>query len=165
MTEKDYNDSVDTWSDGIYRFAVRCCGDAMLGQDAVQEAYLSLWQQRDHVTRESAKSYLFSVAYHQLMSHFRHRQVMQQAIKELAPDPNDGSPPDETFDLHEAMARALSQLPPTQRALLQLRDMEGYSFEEIGNILQLNAQQVHVYLFRARTTMKKLLTAQGYGTK
>lgn len=165
MTEKDYNESVEAWSDDLYRFAVRCCGDTALGQDAVQEAYLNLWQQRERVPPQRAKSYLFSVAYHQLMSHFRHREVSRRAEQELLAAAGDSHPPDESFDLREAMARALACLPETQRALLQLRDIEDYSFEEIGDMLSLSPQQVHVYLFRARATMKKLLTAQGYGSR
>jgi RNA polymerase sigma factor (sigma-70 family) len=165
VTEKDYNEGVEAWSDDIYRFAVHCCGDTSLGQDAVQEAYTSLWQSRDKVSKEKGKSYLYRVAYHQLMSHFRHRQVTQKAEEDIVAVSSTSSEPNETFDLREAMSRAMAQLPEVQRALLQLRDIEGYPFEEIGEMMNLSTQQVHVYLFRARITMKKLLTAQGYGNK
>lgn len=163
MTDKEYNESVTSWSDDIYRFAVRCCGDTAAGQDAVQEAYASLWQKRDIIDAHKAKSYLLSTAYHTAVSHHRHQTVRRKAEPELAAATDSCVLPDEEFDLTEAINRALAQLPEVQRALIQLRDIEGYSFEEIGNMLQLSAQQVHVYLFRARIAMKKLLQAQGYG--
>ncbi len=164
MTEKEYNESVTSWSDDIYRFAVRHCGDTDLAQDAVQEAFASLWERRNEIAPEKAKSYLYSTAYHHAMNHFRHQKVKHEAETELRATADSSAPPDETFDLTEAIDRALAQLPKVQRALMQLRDIEGYGFEEIGDILNLTPQQVHVYLFRARVAMKKSLLAQGYGT-
>ncbi len=163
MTEKEYNESVTSWSDDIYRFAIRCCDDTAVSQDAVQEAFASLWQKRETIEADKAKGYLFSVAYHTAINHHRRQKVRRQAEPELLATTDSYVSPNEEFDLAEAINRALSQLPEVQRALMQLRDIEGYSFEEIGNMLQLSTQQVHVYLFRARATMKKLLLAQGYG--
>jgi RNA polymerase sigma-70 factor (ECF subfamily) len=48
-------------------------------------------------------------------------------------------------------------LPPIQKSIILLRDLEGYSYEEIGDILQLSSSQVKVYLFRARNKIKKQL--------
>ncbi len=163
MTEKEYNESVTSWCDDIYRFAVRCCGDTALGQDAVQEAFVSLWRQHSTIEAHKAKRYLYSAVYHKVASHFRHQKVQRAAAGDLVAATESSVAPNEEFDLAEAINRALAQLPEVQRALMQLRDIEGYSFEEIGSMLQLSTQQVHVYLFRARVTMKKLLLAQGYG--
>ena len=49
-----------------------------------------------------------------------------------------------------------------QRAILQLRDVEGYSYREIGETLSLSDSQVQVYLFRARVAMRKQLKLMGY---
>jgi RNA polymerase sigma-70 factor (ECF subfamily) len=48
-------------------------------------------------------------------------------------------------------------LPPLQKSIVLLRDLEGYSYEEIGEILELSESQVKVYLFRARKKMQKQL--------
>lgn len=162
MTEDEYNKAVDAWSDDVYRFSMHSSEDAALSRDAVQEAYVSLWQKRDGVSPGKAKAYLFRVSYHYLMAHFRHEQVVRRTAEELKAQAAVSSPPDEVFDLREAMRRALKQLPEVQRSLLQLRDIEGYSTEELCRTLNLTNQQVATYLFRARTTMKKLLVAQGY---
>ena len=70
--------------------------------------------------------------------------------------------PDERFDLREAIECSLQALPEVQRAILQLRDVEGYSYAEIGETLGLSDSQVQVYLFRARVTMRKQLKLMGY---
>jgi RNA polymerase sigma-70 factor (ECF subfamily) len=53
--------------------------------------------------------------------------------------------------------RAVAILPPVQKSVILLRDLEGYSYEEIGKILELSDSQVKVYLFRARNKIKKQL--------
>jgi len=55
------------------------------------------------------------------------------------------------------MSRALASLPEIQRSILQLRDVDGYSYKEIARMLDISDQQVQVYLFRARTAMRKKL--------
>jgi RNA polymerase sigma-70 factor (ECF subfamily) len=48
-------------------------------------------------------------------------------------------------------------LPSTQKSIILLRDIEGYTYNEIGQILDLTVSQVKVYLFRARMKLKKQL--------
>ena len=55
------------------------------------------------------------------------------------------------------MHKALATLPQVQASVILLRDYEGYSYEEIGNILNLNESQVKVYIFRGRTALKNYL--------
>jgi len=57
-------------------------------------------------------------------------------------------------DLQEILHQALNTLPEIQKTLVILRDYEGYSYEEIGEITGLNESQVKVYIFRARVTLK-----------
>lgn len=54
------------------------------------------------------------------------------------------------YDLKDALDHALNQLPQIQKSVVLLRDYEGYSYEEIGQLANLSESQVKVYLFRAR---------------
>ena len=161
MTAKEYNTSVRLWADDAMRFAVRCGGTKADSEDAVQDALASLWQQHESVALERGKGFLLSTTYRRLMSMFRHQAVQRDHAAELAAQ--ESQAPDEGFDLREAIERALSVLPEVQRAILQLRDVEGYSYAEIGETLSLNADRVQVYLFRARVAMRKQLIKLGYG--
>lgn len=163
MTEKEYNEGVDAWSDDVYRFALRCSGDRTASQDAVQEAFAALWERRGEVKAEKGKSYLMGTIYHQVMDDFRRQRTMRRNEEMLKMEKEECARPDEGFDLREALQRAMGQLPQVQRALLQLRDVEGMPYDEMAATLGLSMQQVQVYLFRARVTMKKLLTIYGYG--
>ena len=162
MTAKEYNDGVALWADDAMRFAVRCGGSRADSQDAVQEACASLWSHRERVEAGRGKSFLLSATYRRLMHLFRHRRVERDYASVQSPDDFAGQP-DERFDLREAIERSLGTLPEVQRAILQLRDVEGYSYAEIGDTLGLNGDQVQVYLFRARVAMRKQLKSMGYG--
>ena len=161
MTAKEYNRCVDHCADDVMRFAVRCGCRREDCEDAVQEALASLWKHREYVDVAKGKSYLLSAAYRRLMSHFRHDAVAQEYAEKTVSQVS--QMPDESFDLKDAIERSLQTLPEVQRAILQLRDVEGYSYAEIGETLSLNDKQVQVYLFRARVAMRKQLKTMGYG--
>ena len=57
-------------------------------------------------------------------------------------------------DVKEILDREVALLPEKQKAAITLRDYEGYSYQEIGEILEMNESQVKVTIFRARKTLK-----------
>jgi RNA polymerase sigma-70 factor (ECF subfamily) len=61
------------------------------------------------------------------------------------------------FDTRALLERVLNELPPLQKSIILLRDLEGYDYKEIGEILGLNEPQVKVYLFRARQKVKNCI--------
>ena len=60
-------------------------------------------------------------------------------------------------DVKQILNEALTKLPEIQKSVIMLRDYEGYSYEEIGRIMELNESQVKVYLHRARLQLKEYL--------
>src|SRR5574344_863393 len=162
MTSDEYNQGVKQWADDIYRFAVHSCGDETRSQDAVQEAFASLWEHRKDISTEKGKSYLLSTAYHTLSDEWRHDKVLRNTTPELASLQSESHNPAEQFDLRNAIERALQTLPEVQRAILVLKDIEGYSYKEIENILMISDQQVCVYLYRARVALKRQLKDYEY---
>jgi RNA polymerase sigma-70 factor (ECF subfamily) len=60
-------------------------------------------------------------------------------------------------DLSEILNAAVNKLPEMQRMVILLRDYEGYSYDEIGKITNLNESQVKVYIYRARVFLKKYI--------
>ena len=155
MTTFEYNRCVELWSDDIYSFAYHCHCDTCDCEDAVQEAYAALWKNRDDIRYEKAKSYLLSVAYRQMMNRLRSKAITIKNQNLM--QPADTYQPAENAELKETLELAMEQLPEIQRAILQLRDIEGYHYKEIADTLNINEQQVQVYLYRARLNMRKQL--------
>lgn len=158
MTDAEYNKGIDLWADDAYRFALSCYDNEESCRDAVQDAFAALWEHRKKVAVEKGKAFLFKAVHNRLMSLFRHDRVRA----DMPRWETDEMPPDEGFDVRDAIDKALSTLPPLQRECLQLRDVEGYAYKEIANILNISDQQVQVYIFRARVALKKKLIILGY---
>jgi len=156
MTDKDYNDCVDNFADGVYRFIVKNIRHTEDAQDIVQSAFEKLWVNRAQVLPEKAKSYLFTVAYHQMIDHIRKSNKMP--LSDEASIPHQPINQAQT-ELKELLMRAVNELNPTQKSLVLLKDYEGYSYQEIAEIMNLSESQVKVYLHRARIILKNKLSA------
>ena len=156
MTRAEYNDNIQSWSGNVLRFAVWNCGDRMRGEDAVQEAFARLWEIKEQVAVEKGLGFLLTVARRYIIDCFRHDTVVARANEEMA-HTVETSTGEYNYGLSDEMQCALESLPEIQRSILQLRDVEGYSYKEIARMLDISEQQVQVYLFRARTNMKKYL--------
>jgi RNA polymerase sigma-70 factor (ECF subfamily) len=154
MTEKDYNESVLLYADNVYRFIVKNLRHTEDAEDIVQSAFEKLWIHKDSIEPLKAKSYLFTVAYHLLIDHTRKakRISLQESFE------NDTQAAyQENKALKKVLHEALAILNETQRSLVLLKDYEGYSYEEIGEITKLTTDQVRVYLHRARLKLRSYL--------
>jgi len=156
MTITDYNTCVDEYSDSVFRFLLKNTGDAETARDLVQESFMKLWIKRKEVQPEKGKSYLFTTAYHTMIDGIRKNSRMTR----MEGHEHKGESVDHGYsDLKEVLEEALARLPEIQRSVVLLRDYEGYSYEEIGEITGLNEAQVKVYIYRARVGLKKYLVS------
>jgi RNA polymerase sigma factor (sigma-70 family) len=154
MTEKEYNDCVTQYADNVYRFIVKNLRHEEDARDVVQTAFEKLWRNRQEVDGSKSKSYLFTVAYNQMIDHLRKvkRVYLKDEFKEEARVQRR-----EINNARAVLNEALARLSETQRSLVMLKDYEGYSYEEIGKIMSLSESQVKVYLHRARLQLKEYL--------
>ena len=154
MTEREYNECVTTYADNVYRFILKNLRHEEDARDVVQTAFEKMWRNREGVDAGKSKSYLFTVAYHQMIDHIRKVKRIQ-----LREEFNDETRVEDrpVNNLKKVLDEALSRLSETQRSLVLLKDYEGYSYEEISQIMNLNASQVKVYLHRARVQLKEYL--------
>ena len=71
MTEKEYNECVNLYADNVYRFILKNLRHEEDARDIVQTAFEKMWRNRDSVENDKSKSYLFTVAYNQMIDHIR----------------------------------------------------------------------------------------------
>lgn len=151
MTDSDYNNAVDELADNLFRFVVKHTRNKMLAEDIVQETFAKVWEKRDSVQAEKVKSYLFTTAYHALVDTMKREN--KSGSLEVVPEKGHEHKM-HGFDIQAVLHEALGRLPEIQKSVVLLRDYEGYSYDEIAEITQLNESQVKVYIFRARNAMK-----------
>jgi RNA polymerase sigma-70 factor (ECF subfamily) len=128
--------------------------DVELAKDVVQESFARLWVKADQVDAAKVKSYLFTTAHHALVDEVR--KGSRSTRMEEHHD-NLRSVQQEQPDLKEVLDAALATLPSIQRSVVLLRDLEGYTYEEIAELTQLNLPQVKVYIYRGRTALKEFI--------
>ncbi len=156
MTEREYNECVNLHADGVFRFIVKNLRHEEDARDIVQTAFEKLWRNREMVDNEKSKSYLFTVAYNQMIDTIRKNKRVQNKPDLHSENQVQHQP---GFQAKKILQEALNRLNETQRSLVMLKDYEGYSYEEIGQIMNLNASQVKVYLHRARLTLRNYLVS------
>jgi RNA polymerase sigma factor (sigma-70 family) len=156
MTERDYNDCVRNYANNVYRFIVKNLRHEDDARDVVQSAFEKLWIHRGEVDAVKSKSYLFTVAYNQMIDHIR--KVKRIQLKESFSETTEVSDRP-VNNLKKILEQALNTLSETQKSLVLLKDYEGYSYEEIGTITGLSESQVKVYLHRARIQLKNYLVS------
>lgn len=156
MTVKEYNTCVDLHSDGVYRFILKNIKDEERAKDIVQDTFEKLWLKVGSIDYTTAKSYLFTAAYHTMIDAIRKEKVSSdiEAAEFVSQTPSKPF-----HDIKKVIDKALARLNDIQRSVIMLRDYEGYSYDEIGEITGLNESQVKVYIYRARIAMKEYIVS------
>lgn len=128
--------------------------DEEKSRDVVQDTFEKMWLKVDEIPFEKSKSYMFTTGYHTMIDRIR-RDKKQGSMTEAKTNSLAVKP--ENFDLKRILDEALAQLPESQRSVILLRDYEGYSYDEIGKIMDLSESQVKIYIFRGRKSLQKIL--------
>jgi RNA polymerase sigma factor (sigma-70 family) len=154
MTVKEYNRSVEEYSDSVYRFIRANLKDEERASDIVQDSYEKLWINVNDIEYRVAKSWLFTTAYHIMIDIIRkeNRIIALEDSTEY-----DCVSEQQYSDLNEILHLALKRLPENQRSLILLRDYEGYSYREIGEITGLSEAQVKINIYRGRVALKNFI--------
>ena len=154
MTTAEYNKCVDEHADGLYRFILKNIKDEEEARDIVQDAFEKMWRNVQNIEGLKSKSYLFTTAYHTMIDKIRknirvsnYTEVNEESLFHTQ----------QYSDLKMILDNAVNLLPEIQKAVILLRDYEGYSYVEIGNITGLNESQVKVYIYRARMFLKEYI--------
>lgn len=154
MKEKEYIQLVKLHGTALYRFLYKNFNDKHVCEDIVQEAYIKLWENRNSVEFVNAKAWLYSVCYRKLIDYIR-------SIKKFANVSDEEiictTMVQSTKDNTDLVNKYLDKLSVMYKSIIILRDIEGYSYEDIEGILQISASQVKVNLFRARKQLKELI--------
>lgn len=151
MNRKEYNTAVQEHSDNLYGYAIKFLRNREDAADMVQDSFKKLWENRKKVEYDKCKSWLFTTTHNAMINFVKKKNRIEITdpatfrIKVLE---------DVRFETSEVIEKAMKCLSPIQKSILLFRDLEGYNYKEIGDMLDLSDAQVKVYLFRARKKMK-----------
>ncbi len=142
-------------------YAAAMLGTAADAEDVTQTTFLNAYRAFKNGTRpDKPQSWLIAIAHNVCRQRFRQAQ---RRPHEVAFDERigDGEPTEEiTAPSAEDLRRALSQLPPNQRAAVVMRELEGSSYAEIAEVLGISVSALETLLFRARRALREQLEEQ-----
>jgi RNA polymerase sigma factor (sigma-70 family) len=153
----------------LFRFAFRMLGSSEEAKDVVQEVMIKVWNGREQMAEvQNMEAWCMRITKNLSLDKLRSRQRRAtDSIEEGFEVWQEALSPHENTELNESMLRInqlIAALPEKQRQVIHLRDIEGYSYNEICEMLELDMSQVKVSLFRARNTVReKLVKMNAYG--
>lgn len=164
MQEISFRNDILPLKDKLYRLALRITLDSAEAEDIVQETMIRVWSKREEWKQfESVEAYCLTVVRNLSIDRSRLKEAQNVELTSDTQEPQDGASDPYDRLVNEEQIRLIHQLvnnlPEKQRTIMQLRDMEGKSYKEISEIMQLSEEQVKVNLFRARQKIKQQFTA------
>jgi len=154
MTVREYNNAVDEFADPVYRFIRGNLKDEDRANDIVQDAFEKLWMHVTEIEYRVAKSWLFSTSYHNMIDIIRKEKRMSSIEETFEQESYNEA---QYSDLNEILHQALDRLTEQQKTSVMLRDYEGYSYREIGEITGLSEAQVKINIYRGRIALKNFI--------
>jgi RNA polymerase sigma factor (sigma-70 family) len=154
MTVKEYNRSVEEYADAVYRFIRASLKDEERSNDIVQDSFEKLWCHVAEIEYASVKSWLFTTAYHNMIDIIRKERRMTLLESDYDLELIHDS---QYSDLNEILHSALQRLPDQQKTAVLLRDYEGYSYKEIGEITGQSEANVKINIYRGRIALKNYI--------
>ncbi len=165
-----YDELVRTYNTSIFHVAFRMLGDTAEASDVVQEIFLKVFRNIGGFKGEAAlKTWIFRIAFSEILNRLRwwkSRHRSSTVSLDDSPDSNgyyvadSGPSPDEALECKErevAIQQALTKLSKDHRSIIVLRDIEGFSYTEIADVLGISIGTVKSRLARARGDLKKSL--------
>jgi len=145
--------------DKLYRLALRLLQNVQEAEDVVQETMIRIWGKREEWGQwQSLEAYCMISVRNSCLDRLRKQQLRpageEKAWNIISPDKD----PHEKMMAKEAfiqIRKCMDELPQNQQLVIQLREIEGFSYNEIAEVLDMSLDQVKVNLFRARNAIKR----------
>jgi RNA polymerase sigma-70 factor (ECF subfamily) len=168
-----FNELAGRWESSLYGFVRRTLGDAEDARDVCQEALLKAYRNIKRL-RDGGKfkSWIHYIALNLCRDRFRSAKFRSEIVpfeegasadraggEQLEAAPTDRLA--ETTVLSDVLNSILTRLPPEQRTSILLREYQGFTSEEIGEIMGVPAATVRTRIYYGLRSMRKALTERG----
>ena len=159
MRKISFRDDVLPLKNRLYRLALRITLNAAEAEDAVQDTLIRVWEHREEWERiDSMEAYALTICRNISLDMAGKGGRGNVQLNEDSSMFNVQCSMFNEFEQKERLSivkKIMNTLPEVQRSIMELRDIEGKTYQEIGNILKLSESQVKVYLHRARTSIRQ----------
>lgn len=160
MNLEDFKQQVLPLKNKLFRFAIRLVENKEEAEDIVQEVLIKLWNRREKLDEYRSIEALAMVTTRNLcLDKLKRSKITAEKMQDLKYDITE-TQAEQKKDLSDIILRIhkiIQTLPEQQRSIIQLRDIEGYEFEVIAELLDMTENAVRVNLSRARKKIRETL--------
>ena len=160
MHASDFKQKFLPYHRKLYRSAFHILGNAQDAEDMVQEAYLKLWQRRNELPPDITNLEAYCVT---LVKHLCYDKRRISQLDEDERTPEELTLTEKSNVAHEVelkdeanqVMKLIDQLPDQQKQIMQMRDVEDRTYEEIEKVTGLTSINIRVLLSRARKKIRE----------
>jgi RNA polymerase sigma-70 factor (ECF subfamily) len=158
----DWADVVARYADVVYTMAYRLTGDDEEARDLAQDVLIRLHKGLAKYREGNFEGWLYRTTVNAFRDRLRKRKRLREDVLDQQEPPamRTGRIVEEVVqqhELYEIVQRSLVKLPPEYREAVVLRDLEGRSYEEIAEILEIPPGTVRSRIHRGREALRQLL--------
>lgn len=154
MKPSEFNHIVLPMRNELLSYALSVTGSADNAEDLVQEVMLRLWNKREQLEAEDKlKSLAITMIHNLFLDQQRHESHTATMPEQIDIAVNDRSA--ELRDEARLIRNIVDQLPPLQQQIFRMKEIEGYTAEEIMQITGCSADNLRRNLSRARTKIRE----------
>ncbi|MFK7950251.1 MAG: RNA polymerase sigma factor [Saprospiraceae bacterium] len=144
-----------------FRVANRITGDVSEAEDVVQEVFIKVWNMRDTWSNyANLQGWTMQMTKNKAIDKTRSKHRKTTSLDGVYNMPQTGKSPEQSAVLSDTMQqikKLMSTLPEKQRNVMQLRDFDQFTYQEIAETLNIPMNHVKVNLSRARKTVRQAL--------
>ena len=158
MTVETFKIEVLPMKNKLYRFALRMLRNVPESEDVVQEVMIKLWVRKDKLSAyRSIEAFAMTVTKNLCLDRLKLKSNKTEELTLRNERVTEKTPyvEMETNDTYKKIRELINLLPEQQRMIIHLRDVEGYAFEEISEIMGLTENTIRVNLSRARKKIRE----------
>jgi len=169
MGQEEFENTVFILKDKLFRFARKILNDAQDAEDVVQEVMLGFWNKRHEISKlVNFEAYAMRSVKNMSLDKIKHYKVRKDKMTDIIYHTESiyTEHSAERNEMQEIIKNSIDSLPEKQKLIIHLRDIEGYSFEEMSEVLEMDEVALRVNLSRARKKVKdEILKIINYGIK
>ncbi len=158
MKLKEFEKTIFVLKDKLYRFANSILYNTADAEDIVQEVLTKMWCNKNKLQGiDNKEAYVMRTTKNMCLDKLRHNKMILQKNKDLT-TLNTVIYEDKTNENKETnqfLRKIINNLPEKQKMIIHLRDIEGYDFNEIATMLDMNISAIRTNLSRARQKVKE----------
>lgn len=160
-SEAALRELIDRYRERLYCMAYSLLDNRAAAEDAVQETFIRLWTKaRRYDMRHTVAAWLYTICARRCYDELRRRRHHREAVEMMEMPVVEGH----ALDADRLMAllrEVVATLPPKQRVVYQLREIEGLDAETTAAATRMTADQVKANLWTARNTVREKLMQYG----